>query len=138
LKLEAIARSGQGNAFFATVAGFEYTLYQVLESEADLGLISEYHVDGRHASAPPTIFDKDLMVGARLGFNNAADSSVLAGAIIDFDMRTTALTVEAGTRLADGLRVEIEAWIFPYGARGNFLSYFERDHTIRIRLLKFL
>jgi hypothetical protein len=38
-------RAGQGDTFFA--AGFEYTLYQVFESYADLGLISEHRHDGR-------------------------------------------------------------------------------------------
>ena len=137
LKLEAILRSGQGETFFATVAGFEYTIYQVLESNTDLGLLVEYHFDGRDEAAPPTFFDNDLMVGARLGFNDVADSSLLAGAIVDLDTRTTALTLEGGTRLADGLRLEFDAWIFPYVAGGDYLSYVERDHTIRIRLLKF-
>lgn len=40
-KLEAIVRSGHGNPFFASVAGFEYTFFQIFESTADLGVLAE-------------------------------------------------------------------------------------------------
>ena len=46
-KAEALVRSGQGDTFFAAVAGFEYTLYQLFGSNSDLGLLAEYQYDGR-------------------------------------------------------------------------------------------
>ncbi|CAD6880608.1 hypothetical protein [Methylomonas albis] len=52
LKLEAMTRSGQGSRFLALVAGFEYTNYGILESNADLGLLMEYQYDGRDKSTP--------------------------------------------------------------------------------------
>ena len=137
LKLEAIGRSGQGHTFFASVAGFEYTLSQVFERDADLGLFAEYNFDGRHVAAPPTIFNNDVMVGLRFSFNDAADSSILAGAIVDLDKQSTALKIESGTRLSDGLRLSVDAWIFPYVASGDLLKSFDHDHMIRVRLQKF-
>lgn len=35
VKLEAIRRSGQGKSFLAGVGGFEYTYYQIRESDFD-------------------------------------------------------------------------------------------------------
>jgi hypothetical protein len=137
LKFEGIVRSGHGDTFFATVAGFEYTLYQVFDSTSDLGLISEYHFDGRDSSAPFTIFNNDVMVGGRLAFNDEDDSSILAGAIFDIEEQTTLMTLEAATRMAEGLKVELEARAFPYVANGTLEASFERDHTIELHLLSY-
>jgi len=137
LKLEAIVRSGQGDTFFAGVAGFEYTLYQVFESNADLGLIAEYHHDGRDAVAPFTIFDDDVMVGARLALNDIDDTSFLGGAIVDVESQTALMTVEFATRLADGWKLEAEGRMFPYVANGTFETSFERDHTFEVRILRY-
>ncbi len=137
LKLEAIVRSGQGDTFFASTAGFEYTIYQVFESNADLGLIAEHHYDGRDGFAPFTIFDNDLMMGARLGLNDIDDTSFLGGVIVDLENRTTLSTVEFATRLADGWKLEVEGRFFPYVDDGAFETSFERDHTFEVRLLRY-
>lgn len=137
LKLEAMARSGQGDTFFASTAGFEYTLYQIFESDADLGLIAEHHYDGRDDFAPFTIFDNDLMVGARLALNDQDDTSFLGGAIVDLETQTTFVTIEFATRIADGWKVEIEGRFLPYVADETFETNFERDHTLEFRLLRY-
>ncbi|MFM9863255.1 MAG: hypothetical protein ACKVRO_06580 [Micropepsaceae bacterium] len=137
LKLEAIVRAGQGDTFFAATAGFEYTLYQVFDSSADLGLISEYHHDGRDAFAPFTIFNNDVMVGARLAFNDQDDTSFLGGAIFDVEKQTTLATVEFATRIAEGWKLEIEGRFLPYVANGTIEANGERDHTIEVRVLRY-
>jgi hypothetical protein len=138
LKLEAIVRRGQGSTFFATTAGIEYTLYQAFDSAADLGLICEYHFDGRDAGAPPTFFDEDLMGGARLGFNDADDTSLLAAAIVDLTTRTTLASVEFASRISEGWRLEIEARFLPFVANGSQEAAFEREHVIAIKLQRFV
>ncbi|NIT13505.1 MAG: hypothetical protein GTN99_04455, partial [Candidatus Dadabacteria bacterium] len=55
IKFEGITRGGQGDRFVATVAGFEYTVFQIFGSAADLGILSEYLYDGRDRGAPPTV-----------------------------------------------------------------------------------
>ncbi len=137
LKLEAIVRSGQGDTFFAATTGFEYTLYQIFDSAADLGLIAEYHHDGRDNFAPFTIFNNDVMVGGRLALNDQDDTSLLAGAIIDVETQTTFATVEFATRIAEGWKLEIEGRFLPYVANNSFETNFERDHTLEIRLLRY-
>lgn len=137
LKLEAIVRAGQGDTFFAATAGFEYTLYQVAESSADLGLIAEYHHDGRDGFAPFTIFNNDVMVGARLALNDQDDTSFLGGAIFDVETQTTFTTVEFATRIAEGWKLEIEGRFLPYVANGTVETNLERDHLLEVRVLRY-
>ncbi len=57
-KFEGIVRDGQGPTFGAAVGGFEYTVFQILETSADLGLLFEYHYDGwpRKTGCPHYLF----------------------------------------------------------------------------------
>lgn len=137
LKLEAMVRSGQGDTFFAATAGFEYTFYQLFESTYDLGLITEYHHDGRDNTAPFTVFNNDIMAGTRLALNDQNDTVLLIGAILDVETQTTLATVEFSTRLADGWKLEMEGRFFPFVANGSFESNSEREHTFELRILRY-
>ncbi len=137
LKLEAIVRSGQGDTFFAATAGFEYTLYQLFESTYDLGLIAEYHHDGRDSTAPFTVFNNDVMAGTRLALNDQDDTALLIGAIFDVESQTTLATAEFSTRLTDGWKLEMEGRFFPYVANASPESNSEREHTFELRVLRY-
>ncbi|MFQ5633975.1 MAG: hypothetical protein ACE5G3_01405 [Gammaproteobacteria bacterium] len=108
-KFEGIVRSGQGDTFAATVAGFEYTLYQLGDTAADLGLLFEYLYDGRDRDAPVTIYDNDVFAGARLALNDMQDTSLLTGAVIDMGDGSALFSVEAERRLGDRWKVELES-----------------------------
>ena len=136
-KLEALGRQGHGDYFGATVAGFEYTLFQLFESPADLGLLAEFLYDGRDATAPVTPFDNDLFLGTRLAFNDVQDSSLLAGTIIDVLDGTTSMRVEAERRLGDSWKIEATAQFVVNAAATNPLAAVERDDFIQIRLTWF-
>ncbi len=137
LKLEAIVRSGQGDTFFAATAGFEYTLYQLFESAYDLGLIAEYHHDGRDSTAPFTVFNNDVMAGTRLALNDQDDTALLIGVIFDVESQTTLATAEFSTRLTDGWKLEMEGRFFPYVANASPESNSEREHTFELRVLRY-
>ncbi|NIP75688.1 MAG: hypothetical protein GTN90_06815, partial [Xanthomonadales bacterium] len=112
-KLEAMTRSGHGARFAAAVGGFEHTLSGIFETNADLGLLAEYNYDGRDEErAPATVFDDDLFLGARLTMNDVQDTSVLGGAIIDRDTRSTILFAEAERRIGDNWKIELEGRFF--------------------------
>ena len=81
-KLEAIARRGEGDPFGAIVGGVEHTRFQVFGSAADVGFLAEYLYDERDVTAPPTAFDNDGFLGARLAVNDTQDSTLLVGAVI--------------------------------------------------------
>lgn len=109
-KLEAMTRGGHGDRFLAAVGGFEYTLFGVLGSDADLGLLAEYLYDGRdQGRAPATSADDDVFLGTRLALNDVQDSSALLGAVIDRDSQATVLFVEAERRLGDRWKIALES-----------------------------
>ena len=133
-KLEALVREGQGKTFAAAVAGVEYTLYQLRDSAADLGLLAEYLYDGRDATAPPTAFDNDLFLGLRLALNDTQDTSMLAGVIVDLEDQSTLLSIEAERRLGEFWKLEMESRWFINVDRHNVLDTFAADSHITLRL----
>ncbi|MFQ5527325.1 MAG: hypothetical protein ACE5GX_13815 [Thermoanaerobaculia bacterium] len=147
-KLEGLARRGQGGSFGAAVAGGEYTLYQLVGA-ADLGLIGELHWDDRDpvsgaAGTPrvnptstllaPTIYDRDIFLGARLALNDIQDTSILVGALVDHDDRSTAVFVEAERRVATRVTAEIEGRFFTNVDPTGDLAAVERDDVFTVRL----
>lgn len=111
-KLEAIARDGFTDTFAAAVGGFEYTFYQVNESDADIGVLLEYQYDGRGTAEPVTVADNDVFVGTRLALNDTQDTAVLAGIVYDVDTGETFLNVEAERRLGEHYVIELRARSF--------------------------
>ncbi len=106
-KLESIYRDTQTDQFWAAVGGFEYTLYQLNESDADLGLLLEYQYDGRSQSSAPTTADNDVFVAARYALNDSNDSSILGGMSYDVELGSVFVNLEAKTRLNDHLTVDL-------------------------------
>jgi hypothetical protein len=114
-KLEAIRHSGfrsGGGAFLAAVGGFEYTLFGVADSAADLGLLAEYLWDDRKAGAPVTLFDRDVFTGARLALNDAQSTEALVGLVTDTGTREMLMLAEAERRIGDTMKAEIELRYF--------------------------
>jgi hypothetical protein len=138
-KLEAIVREGLGDTFAASVAGFEYTYYQLGGSNADLGLLAEYLYDDRDPDprvAPPTPFDDDLFIGTRLALNDAQDSSLLMGLIVDRDDRSRIYFIEAERRLGSLWTVELEGrWFADIDPTGD-LAPLAEDSYLSLRVLR--
>lgn len=108
-KLEAIRRSGQGPTFWAATGGFEWTLYGVAGTGADLGLIAEYNHDGRDpALAPPTIYDEDMFLGTRLSLSDISDTSILAGALLSTGNDSATYILEAQRRLGENWLLSVD------------------------------
>jgi len=133
-KLEAIARDTRVDSFLAAVGGFEYTFYGVKDSSADVGVLFEYLYDGRNAISPPTGSDNDLFVGTRLAFNDADDSSVLAGVAVDLNTQELFLNIEAERRFTDNLSVELQLRTFMNAEPGGALFTVEQDDYLQLRL----
>ncbi len=136
-KFEGIVRSGHGDRFAASVAGVEYTFYQVYDSAADVGVIAEYQYDGRDAGAPATLSNNDIFLGVRWTANDEQDTSALAGAIVDRITRETAISVEAEQRLNDNWKAEFEGRLTEnVPENGSFAGITHDDHMI-FRLVRF-
>jgi len=136
LKLEAIRRSGQGATFSALATGFEYTLFGVRGSNADLGLLAEYLYDGRDANAPTVALDDDVFFGMRLSLNDVNDTMLLFGAIVDRQQHGATSFVEGQRRLWERWRLEVELrWL--RNAEDLALIGFRQDSFLAVRLARF-
>jgi hypothetical protein len=133
-KLEGMVREGQGETFAASVAGFEYTFYQIAGGAADLGLLAEYLYDGRDETAPATIYQDDVFLGIRLAFNDVQDTQALVGAIVDRDNGSVAVNLEAERRLGDRLKLELETRLFRDVHPEDTLAPVQDDGLATLRL----
>lgn len=137
-KFEGLARAGQGHTFLATVAGLEYTLFQVFESNADLGLLVEHLYDGRDLSqAPATIFNNDLFLGLRYSLNDIQDTTFLMGGMRDLENESSSFRVEAERRLGDSAKIELEGQLFIHASRDILTTAFKQDSHFTVRLSQF-
>ena len=147
-KGEAIVRSGQGDAFFASVAGFEYTLYQVFGRDWDLGLLTEYLYDGRDdgftaepfglaSESPFTVFQNDVFAGARLAFNDSQDTEALAGLTTDAEDGSIAMFIEAQRRFGENWTAELESRLFFNVDPDNIADAFRDDDFLTLRVTRF-
>ena len=135
-KFEGIVREGQGRTFAAVVGGGEYTLYQLAESDADLGLLFEILYDGRDPTAPPTLFDRDVFLAMRLILNDIDNTALLAGIYQDLRKDEQILIFEAERRLGDHWRFALDVRTFAGSASSDpFFQSIERDDYLRMRLM---
>lgn len=133
-KLEAIFRSSRNDDFSAVTGGFEYSFFGIFDSDHDLGLLAEYHYDGRNSSSPSTLFDNDFFVGARYVFNNVSDSEMLAGVTTDLDGKGTIAIIEASHRFDDHWKIELDARFFVGIEKNDNASFLNKDDFVQFRL----
>ncbi len=133
-KLEAIARDTRVDSFIAAVGGLEYTFYGVKDTAADVGVLVEYLYDDRNDFSPPTAFDNDVFIGTRLALNDAADTSILAGVVIDLETQEMFLNIEAERRFSDTLSVDLQLRTFMNAEPGDALYAVRQDDYLQLRL----
>lgn len=136
LKLEAMYRDGELDSYFAAVGGFEYTFYQIFETNVDLGVLVEYQYDGRETdgTAPFTVADDDLFLGGRLALNNEASTAVLAGVVFDLNQDSVLGLVELEHRLSNSLMFELETRLISSDEEEDPVYFFRRDDAVTLRL----
>jgi len=120
-KAEVISRSGFGvegyvsgqdtSTHKAFVVGGEYSLYGILESDADLTFFAEWSQDERRADAT-TLWQNDLFLAARYALNDTADTTFTAALVDDADHPTRSLALLFERRLSDSLSLEVQAYTF--------------------------
>ena len=135
-KLESIVRSGQGNTYFAGIAGFEYTFFNLFESALDLGLLAEYLYDSRGSHSQVALQD-DFLVAFRFGFNDVQSTEILAGIIFDRTNNAKFYNIEASRRLGDRWRVELEARLFSSAPKSDPAYFLRKDDHLRVELKYF-
>ena len=111
LKFEGIYRTSKRENFSALTTGFEYTLYNALSTQADLGILTEWLYDDR-GERGGTPFEDDIMAGLRLALNDVQGSEVLLGVVRDLSGSATIGFVESSRRITDHWKVVVEARLF--------------------------
>lgn len=137
LKHESVYRnydSGAHEDFYAQASGFEYTLYSVLESRADLGLLYEY-LGATEENNALTPFDNHSFTAVRLSLNDTQDTSILAGIFFDHESATRIVNLEADRRLSPELTGSLELRQFMIDeADTSALSSFERESYVQVAI----
>jgi hypothetical protein len=136
-KFEGITRTTEAaGRMWAMTAGFEYSLYQILGTDADLGLITEILLDDRGDDAT-TPFEDDVFVGGRLAMNDVAGSELLFGGIVDRSSGSTFLNLEASRRLTNNWTVDVQMRAFVGVAEGELFYDPRDDDHLLIALRRF-
>ena len=133
LKLEAIVRVSNADTTFATVAGVEYTFFNIGETGLDIGLLAEYLYDSRGLNAP-TAFQNDFFTGIRFALNDVQDTQILAGVIVDSNNFAQFYNVEFSRRFFDNFVLDIEARFFNGASQGDPAYFFRNDSHFRFEL----
>ncbi|MCH8303831.1 MAG: hypothetical protein IIB94_01725 [Candidatus Marinimicrobia bacterium] len=136
LKLEALSRKGKSDRFFAASAGLEYTFYGIKGTNADAGMLLEYHYDERDTLAT-TPFQNDLFIGTRIAMNDVQSSDLLAGAIIDLDTGGSALVLESTRRIGANWKIEVQIRAFVNADMNDALYGFRKDDMLQIELFRY-
>jgi hypothetical protein len=131
-KLEAIRRSGFGETFVATSAGFEYTFYGLFGSVADLGVLAEHNYDDRRGVMIP--FNNDLFTGLRVTMNDTQSTALLVGCFIDLDETGRLCRIEGSRRLTDNWFAELEVRVFSRLGETSIFHAFRNDDFIGLTL----
>jgi hypothetical protein len=138
LKSEMIVRGGRGSTFFATVSGFEYTFGNIRQTGADIGLLAEYHYDGRDPELLggsefwTTTFRDDVFGGVRLAMNDVQSTELLGGAIVDRKTGETAAFLEASRRFGSRLVANLELRAFQWTDPSGPLYALSRDDYLQL------
>ncbi len=141
-KAEGIYRWGQKNTSFteedfgALTGGLEHTLFGVMETSADLGLIVEYAWDSRGDDAL-NAFQNDLILGTRLALNDPEDTSLLVTGVIDTTDGGIALRLEAERRISEQWKAQIESVGFVNQDKSGPSGASADDSFVRLKLTYF-
>ena len=133
-KGEAMYRSEQGSSFAAFTCGIEYTLYGVLNTPMDAGLIVEYVFDDRDETVA-AVYDNDLMAGLRLSFNDMENSEILGGIIKDTDLSSAIFSLEASRRLSESIKIKLSGGFFSNISEEDPAYDLRKDDYIKVEAI---
>lgn len=109
LKAEGLIRNYSDNEldnYRAAVSGFEYTLYAPFDLAADVGLLLEYQYDERGFTESAN--HKDIFIGSRIAFNDAASTELLFGLTQDLDRsQSQVFFAEASRRINNNMTIDL-------------------------------
>ena len=131
LKLEVVARDGGLGRSNAAVGGFEYTFVGAVGS-ADVGLVVEYQRDNARGFV---IGDDDIALGARLTFNDVADTDLLAVTAIDRETGSRFTSIEGNRRIGQNLEIDLEVRLFSEVDPRDSLAPFADEDYVQLEIV---
>jgi len=129
LKMEAIYRDTDVETSWASVTGLEYTLENI--GGGDLGLVLEYLRDTRDA-VPAETFEDDIFAGLRFSTNALSSTYFLAGIFQDRSHSGRIFKIEANTRIAENVKLTLEAWRFDHLSDNELIGFFNKDDFLEL------
>lgn len=135
LKLEAVQRSQLNTDFLIADIGFEHTVNGIFNSDVDASLVVEYLYDERVDDERfLALFGDDVFVGSRIGINNAADTQMLGGVIIDRQHGSRLYSLETTTRLTDDMLLSLEARFISNAGEDDPIKFSENEDSVRVQV----
>ncbi len=137
LKFEATAASQSAESIFSTVAGFEYTFFDLGETGIDVGLLAEGLYDTRDDSEVPlTLFDNDVFAGTRVTWNDIDESELLVGGLYDVETGAVSGSIDYETRIGSVMVLEAETRLLS-APEEDPLYQQRRDSNFTLRLTRY-
>lgn len=134
LKAEIVYKSG--NEFtdhVAAVSGFEYSFYDIRETGADLGIVTEWLLDGRGDDADQP-FQNDLLIGLRLAMNDEQSLEGLLGVISDLDEGGQLITLEGSRRFGSNFKARVQMTVFQNVAGDKAFAGFDKEDNLQFEV----
>lgn len=132
-KFEAIRRVELDAVEAAAVGGIEYTAVNALDSGYDLGYLAEYQYDTRDTN-PLIVGQNDLMLGARVNFNDVDGSELLFAITQDLsDSGSRIAMVEYAQRIGSNVKVFVEAYVMTANQPDDPMFFFAREDHVKVR-----
>jgi len=137
LKGEVVYRIGdEFDDHAALVTGFEYSFYDIQESGADLGIVTEWLYDERGEDADQP-FQNDLLIGLRLALNDEQSLEGLLGVISDLDNGSQLITLEGSRRFGANFRGRVQLTLFENVEEDKQFSGFDDEDNLQLELSYF-
>ncbi len=133
-KSEFLYRIGQGRDFAATVLGFEYTMYGILKSSTDLGIIGEYVFNDRDETIP-TSYNNDIILGLRWTLNDFDDTQFLVGMIKDLDDSSIIISLEGNRRIRNAIKLQLTGALSKQIDSDDQIATLQNDDFIKIEAI---
>lgn len=131
IKLETLYRYSSSDEGIAVVSGFEYTITDIAQSGADLGIIGEHVIDDRNIS-DNTLYNNDIIAGIRFAANEQNSTEILLGMVWDVETHSKLAIIEASRRIGDSIKIELSGVYLQDIADDDPIIMYQQDSHIRL------
>ena len=125
-RYDQLNQSGIAEDYTAGIAGFEHTLYGVMDSNGDLAIFGEYAKDSRGDDAASGL-QNDLFFGGILSMNDVDDTQYRVIIGYDLDEASRSITAEYSRRLTTGVTLEASVYHPDQMSKDTHFFSFDRD-----------